>query len=85
MNKMNITSLLLGMVQTNCYLIQNKDTQEVLIVDPADNAGRIQQKLQEMGVIVLTAGTDTIRLLPPLVITNEEIDQALACMKEVLK
>lgn len=43
------------------------------------------QKLQEMGVIVLTAGTDTIRLLPPLVITNEEIDQALACMKEVLK
>lgn len=60
MNKMNITSLLLGMVQTNCYLIQNKDTQEVLIVDPADNAGRIQQKLQEMGgkavAILLTHG-----------------------------
>ena len=53
-------------------------------VEKEKRAGYVQ-KLQEMGVIVLTAGTDTIRLLPPLVITNEEIDQALACMKEVLK
>ncbi len=41
--------------------------------------------LQEKGVIVLTAGSDAIRLLPPLTITKEEIDQALACMKEVLR
>ena len=53
-------------------------------VEKEKRAGYVQ-KLQEMGVIVLTAGTDTIRLLPPLDITNEEIDQALACMKEVLK
>ena len=41
--------------------------------------------LQEKGVLVLTAGTDTIRLLPPLIISKEEIDKAVACMKEVLK
>ena len=33
--------------------------------------------------LVLTAGTEAIRLLPPLVITYEEMDEALAVMKEV--
>lgn len=60
MKKMNIVSLLLGMVQTNCYLLQNQETKEVLIVDPADAAERIQQKLREMGgraaAILLTHG-----------------------------
>ena len=37
----------------------------------------------EKGILVLTAGTDAIRLLPPLVITYEEIDKALEAMKEV--
>ena len=37
----------------------------------------------EKGVLVLTAGKDAIRLLPPLIITKEEIDRAVAAMKEV--
>ena len=41
--------------------------------------------LFEEKVFTGVAGTHTIRLLPPLVITKEDIDQALACMKEVLK
>ena len=41
------------------------------------------KKLIENGVIVLTAGKDTIRLLPPLTITYEEIDTALEIMKGV--
>ena len=53
-------------------------------VDPQQRAGYVSA-LQEKGVLVLTAGADTIRLLPPLVITKEDIDQALACMKEVSK
>ena len=36
------------------------------------------------GLLVLTAGTDTIRLLPPLTITYEEMDKGLAIMREVL-
>lgn len=39
--------------------------------------------LMEKGVLVLTAGSDTIRLLPPLVITYEELEEALEAMKEV--
>lgn len=53
-----------------------------IIVDPEKRAGYVS-KLMEKGILVLTAGTDAIRLLPPLVITYEEIDKALEAMKEV--
>jgi len=36
------------------------------------------------GVIVLLAGATVIRLLPPLVITREEIDIVLSALKEAL-
>lgn len=37
------------------------------------------------GVLALTAGADTVRLLPPLVISQEEMDAALTIMKEVFR
>lgn len=40
-------------------------------------------KLREQGVLALKAGKGTIRLLPPLVLSKEQIDQAVAAMKEV--
>ena len=55
-----------------------------IIVDPEKRTGYVA-KLMEKGVLVLTAGTDAIRLLPPLVITYEEIDQALEAMKGVFE
>lgn len=36
------------------------------------------------GLLALTAGKDTIRLLPPLTISYEEIDKGLAILKQVL-
>ncbi len=53
-------------------------------VDPDKRSDYVKQ-LQEKGVLLLTAGQDTLRILPPLIITKEEIDQAIACMKEVLQ
>lgn len=47
---------------------------------PKDVAG----KLIENGLLCLTAGKDALRLLPPLVISYEEIDKGLAIMKETL-
>ena len=41
-------------------------------------------KLVENGLLALTAGEDTIRLMPPLTITKEEIDAGLAILKQVL-
>ena len=45
----------------------------------------IQKKALEKGLLVLTAGKNVIRLLPPLVITKEEIKTGIEILKEVLK
>ncbi len=47
------------------------------------NKSEIANKLIENGLLVLTAGPG-MRLLPPLVITKEEMDKGLAIMKETL-
>lgn len=39
----------------------------------------------EQGLLVLTAGKDAIRLLPPLTITNDEIDGGVEILADVLK
>lgn len=43
----------------------------------------IAARLIEHGLLVLTAGPG-MRLLPPLVITKEEMDRGLAIMRETL-
>jgi acetylornithine/succinyldiaminopimelate/putrescine aminotransferase len=44
----------------------------------------VVDKLMERGLLVPPAGPETIRLLPPLNVTEEEIDEALAIIREVL-
>jgi acetylornithine/N-succinyldiaminopimelate aminotransferase len=39
----------------------------------------------ENGLLMLTAGSDAIRMLPPLTITYEEINKGLAILKKVLE
>lgn len=53
-----------------------------IVVDKDERAAMVSQ-LMKKGVLVLTAGTEAIRLLPPLVITKEEMDEAIAAMREV--
>jgi acetylornithine/LysW-gamma-L-lysine aminotransferase len=53
-------------------------------IELKEKAGPYVQHLMEKGIIVLLAGATVIRLLPPLVITREEIDRVLAAIKEVL-
>ena len=52
--------MVLGMVSTNTYLVKNQDTGELLIIDPADAAGKIQEKIGQMegrpAAILLTHG-----------------------------
>jgi acetylornithine/LysW-gamma-L-lysine aminotransferase len=43
------------------------------------------QALQERRIIALNAGLTTIRLLPPLVITREQLDRVVAALTEVLQ
>ncbi len=45
----------------------------------------LKNRLMDRGLLALTAGRDTLRLLPPLVITKEELDKGLEIMSEVMK
>jgi acetylornithine/N-succinyldiaminopimelate aminotransferase len=54
-----------------------------IVVDEQARAGLVKQ-IMDQGVLVLTAGKNVIRLLPPLTITYEELDEALAVLKTVL-
>ena len=42
------------------------------------------KKLMEAGMLAVPAGADVVRLLPPLNVTREEMDQALGILKSVL-
>ncbi|MDO4270708.1 MAG: aspartate aminotransferase family protein [Eubacteriales bacterium] len=53
-----------------------------VIVDEGKHTA-FANKLIEKGVLALTAGKNAVRLLPPLTISKEEMDEALTIMKEV--
>ncbi|MCC8022667.1 MAG: aminotransferase class III-fold pyridoxal phosphate-dependent enzyme, partial [Clostridiales bacterium] len=55
----------------------------MLGLDTKQAAGDVMKTCLEQGLIVLTA-KEKIRLLPPLNITYEELDEAIAILKEVL-
>ncbi len=47
-------------------------------------AGEVVDACRERGLLVVTAGPDVLRFLPPLVATEAEVDEALAIVQEVL-
>ena len=53
-----------------------------LVTVRPDGATHMRRLLQELGVLVVTAGPEVVRLLPPLVIDEPEIDRALAAIEE---
>ena len=46
---MEIKRLIVGMVQTNCYIAVHPETKEAVIVDPGDEAARIEDALAQTG------------------------------------
>lgn len=46
MKGIEIKPLVLGMVQTNCYIIRNPQTKEAIVIDPADDVDRIEKELK---------------------------------------
>lgn len=47
--------------------------------------GPIIAKAMEKGLILINAGADVIRFLPPLIITKEDVDTMTAILKEAIK
>ena len=60
MSKFCVKSMVVGMVQTNCYVVYDKETKQAVIVDPGDRADQIIAACQELDVkpeaILLTHG-----------------------------
>ena len=48
------------------------------------NSSEIQKQALEKGLLILTAGKNVLRLLPPLVISKEEIKKGAEILKECL-
>ncbi|PIC80267.1 aspartate aminotransferase family protein [Sporosarcina sp. P18a] len=46
--------------------------------------GSYIQEAEKQGLLLVPAGTNVIRLLPPLTVSKEEIDQAVAILKNIL-
>lgn len=72
--------------------IENDDIQDVrgmgLMIGvqvPAEKLQNYVEQLMDHHVLALKAGSNTIRLLPPLVITYEQLDQAINAFKEVFE
>ena len=59
-SKMIFKALVVGPLAVNCYIVGDEATGEGIIIDPADEAGRILQGVKELGLkiklIVLTHG-----------------------------
>ncbi|MGI8974619.1 MAG: aspartate aminotransferase family protein [Gaiella sp.] len=47
-------------------------------------AGEVVDGCRGLGLLAVTAGADVLRFLPPLVVTAEEVDEAIAIVREVL-
>ena len=48
------------------------------------DAGEVVDEARGLGLVVLTAGPNVLRLLPPLVVTEPEVDEALELLGRVL-
>ena len=57
---MNITSLTVGSIGTNCYIIYNEDAKAAVVVDPSDDAALAEARIAALGLevraILLTHG-----------------------------
>ncbi|MCD7819033.1 MAG: MBL fold metallo-hydrolase, partial [Lachnospiraceae bacterium] len=60
LKNLQLKTLVLGPVSTNCYLLKNRESGALLIIDPADRPERIRQEITELQgepeAILLTHG-----------------------------
>ena len=52
-------------------------------IETSASLSKIVEGARQKGLIILTAGENVIRLLPPLTISREEIQQGITVLKEV--
>jgi len=53
-------------------------------IDVSEPAGDIVARARDAGLLVLTAGDHTVRLLPPLVTSQQDLDRGLTILEQVI-
>ena len=48
---MELKQVVVGPVGTNCYILQNQDTKEAVLVDPGDSPKRLQHEIEALGAV----------------------------------
>ncbi len=69
-----------ALVQKYDFLIghRGRGLMQGLVFDTSKmTAGEVSKKALENGLIVITAGADVLRFLPPLIITKQDIDEMI--------
>ena len=61
-------------------LVKDRDTKKKAI----EERSKVIQACFEKGLLILGCGENVVRLIPPLIITQKEVDMALAILEEVL-
>ena len=77
-----IQGVILGWANEKVVQVRGKGL--MIGIEMTKTAKPIQEAALEKGLLLLSAGAQTIRLLPPLTITYDEIDQGLTILKEIL-
>ena len=54
-------------------------------ITAGEHCGAIQKRCREMGVLINCAADGNIRIIPPLVITNQEIDMAVRVIDDAIR
>ncbi len=68
----------------NDFVLDVRGLGLIVGIECAEPIADILNEAQERGLIALSAGPNVIRLLPNLLVTDEEIDQAVAILTELL-
>ena len=50
-NNFELETLVLGALQTNCYIIYNNKTKEAMVIDPANDVEKIIKYLEERDLV----------------------------------
>ena len=71
MSNLQIEVYVLGLLQTNVYLVSNRETKECVIIDPADRPDFIMGRIEEggylpKGILITHGHSDHIKAAPAL-------------------
>lgn len=88
MSKIKIETVVVGPIQTNCYIVWNADTKEALVFDPGDYGQRIYEFLKEreltLKAILLTHGHFDHINAAPYLINQTHVKSYISCQEERL-